>query len=118
VRFRLVIERQQQLLEAQADGRIAQAEYPLDLLEVAAYLDEDPQELEVLFRQHRELVGREAALDGDAALLALEFRDEQGSARYRAFGGHRQSWHQLTSIVMWARPVPSLLSVSTLRSWP
>src|SRR5690606_34663724 len=116
VGLRLVAERQQQLLEAQPDRRVAQAEDPLDLLEVAPDLDEDAQELEVLLRQHRELVGREAPLDRDAALLALEAGDEERAAGHGALGRHGEHGHQMTSTVMWvvSSLSGSLASTSTI----
>src|SRR5690606_36248663 len=98
VRLGLVAKRQQELLETQADRRVAQSEDPLDLLEVAAHLHEYAQELEVLLGQHGELVRREAPFDGDAALLAFELRDEQRAAGYGAAGGHGEHGHQMTSL--------------------
>src|SRR5690606_13822592 len=78
----------------------------------------DSEELEVLLGQHGELIGCEAALDGHAALLALQARDEQRPAGYGARGWHGQSRHQMTSMVMWARPEPSDLSVVMSMSFP
>src|SRR5690606_9178503 len=84
----LVIEGEQQLLEPQPDGRVTESKNAFDLFEVASHLHEYPQELEVLLRKHRELVGSEPSLDGHPAALALQACYQQRAAGDRALGWH------------------------------
>src|SRR5207244_10471575 len=73
-------ERADHRIQTRADRGIAHPELALDVLEVAARLDERLEELELLPGELVETTQNEGALETSPAALALEARDTEGLA--------------------------------------
>jgi hypothetical protein len=77
-----------QLVEAGDDGGVGDAELVLDILDLAAALDEDLGEGELLAAEPQPAAEGEDALDTGAAAVAVQPRDVQLVAAHRALGGY------------------------------
>ena len=81
-------------VDAGADGRVADAELALHLLEVAPRSEEALEERQLLAVEAAEAARTELALEGRAAAAAVQARDRQLTTAHRAGGddvvNHRQ----------------------------